>query len=210
MKTKVISIAILTILGFFGKQSLNAQGTFKNLNFENPIPPLTGTGGLVPIVNALPGWAGYLNGSPTDWVSYPDVAIGSPSISLVSLLSAVYQPIQGNYSVFLQVAAIGQTGQIPNGSMSLTFLREPGSGFLVSFAGQNIPLVQYGTSGSNIIMAGDISAFAGRTGELVFSGGGLFDAIQFSPQPIPEPTSIALVILGVTLLGIRRCKRLNV
>ena len=56
----------------------------------------------------------------------------------------------------------------------------PSFGGQVSFGGQSIPLVQFGTSGNDIIMAGDISTFAGQTGELLFVGRGLFDDIQFS------------------------------
>ena len=71
------------------------------------------------------------------------------------------------------------------------------------FGGQYIPLVQFGTSGNNIVMAGDISMFAGQTGELRFVGGGLFDDIQFSPVPIPEPGVLGLFGLGAVLLGWR-------
>jgi len=48
----------------------SAQGTFQNLDYENPIPPLTPDPivGVVPITNAIPGWTGYLNGNPTDLV----------------------------------------------------------------------------------------------------------------------------------------------
>src|SRR5437870_3629166 len=101
MKTKVIQIAILNIWAFVGEQSAYPQGTFQNLDFENPIPPLTGPAGLVPTTNALPGWTAYLNGIPTDFVFYPGIALARPSISLVSSLTGVYQPIQGSYSVFL-------------------------------------------------------------------------------------------------------------
>ena len=50
-------------------------------------------------------------------------------------------------------------------------------------------------------MAGDISMFAGQTGELRFAGAGLFDDIQFSNQPIPEPGTFCLFGLGALLLG---------
>ena len=100
-------------------------------------------------------------------------------------------------------AAIGQTGQIPNDASSLLFLRSANSGFQVSFGGNNIPMVQLGTSGNNIIMAGNISRFAGQTGQLLFAGGGLFDNIQFSYQAIPEPSVLGLSVIGGLLLAWR-------
>ena len=207
MKISIVRIAVVTSFLLLGSQRGYSQGTFQNLNFENPIPPLIP--GLVPVTNALPGWTGYLNGNPTDVVFFRNVALGAPSISVVDSLSLSYQPIQGNYSVFLNNAAIGQTGQIPGDASSLLFLRVSQFGFQVSFGGQSIPLVQFGTSGNNIIMAGDISMFAGQTGELKFVGGGLFDAIRFSSQPIPEPGTVLLLIMGLGLFGIRRWKSLK-
>lgn len=76
------------------------------------------------------------------------------------------------------------------------------------FGGQNIPLVQFGTSGNNFVMAGDISMFAGQTGELKFVGGGLFDYVHFSKQPIPEPSVFGLFALGALFLAWRLgCRR---
>src|SRR5580765_5692980 len=188
MTINMVRIAVVASLALFGSQPGYSQGTFQNLDFESPIPPLTpGPNGLVPIANALPAWTGYLNGNPTDFVFFINVARGGPLISVVDSLSPIYQPIQGTYSVFLNSAAIGQTGQIPNDASSLFFQRVPNSGFFVSFGGQIIPLVQFGTSGNNIIMAGDISTFAGQTGQLRVGGTALFDAIQFSDQRFPEP-----------------------
>src|SRR5262245_42503214 len=178
------------------------QGTFQNLDFESPILPLIPDAiGLVPISNALPGWTGYLNGVPTDRAFYPYVALGSPSISVVDPQSGTHQPIQGSYSVFLNSAALGQAGQVPGDALSLLFLRTPQSGFQVSFGGQNIPLVQLGSSGNNVIMAGDVSMFAGQTGELRFGGGGLFDDIQFSTSAIPEPSASSLLGFGLAGFG---------
>ena len=209
--TKIIfRIAAVTSLLLSGSQMGFSQGTFQNLDFEGPIPPLIPDPiGLVPISNALPGWTGYLTGVPTDRVFYPHVALGSPSISVVDQQSGTHQPIQGSYSVFLNSAAIGQAGQVPGDALSILFLRTPQSGFQVSFAGQNIPLVQLGSSGDNVIMAGDISMFAGQTGELRFGGAGLFDNIQFSPSAIPEPGALAVGLLGaiVWLRWLKRHKR---
>ena len=206
MKINLVRIAVVSILAVLGKQWAYSQGTFQNLDFESPIPPLIPDFiGLVPIANALPGWTGYLNGVPFDLVWFGNIALGGPSISVVddSLIPFGFRPIQGLYSVFLNNAAIGQTGQIPNDAASLFFQRVPNSGFFVSFGGQGIPLVQFGTSGNNIIMAGDISRFAGQTGELRFGGAGLFDDIKFSNQAIPEPSMLGLFGLGALLFAWR-------
>jgi len=212
----IIKIATLACFVLVGRQEGYSQGTFGNLNFESVIPPLNPDINFsVPISNALPRWSGYLNGTPQDRVIYNGFSLSGPSISLVD--SLFFQPIQGSYSVYLKSfsdtggtsAAIGQTGQIPNSALSLFFIRDPQSGFAVSFGGQPISLVQFGTSGNNLIMAGDISQFAGQTGELLFVGTGLFDAIQFSSQPIPEPSVLGLLGLGGLFVGCyrRKCQR---
>ena len=48
---------------------------------------------------------------------------------------------------------------------------------------------------------GDISSFAGQSGELRFQGGGWLDDIQFSTQPVPEPSRLAFVALGLAAFG---------
>ena len=195
------------------------QGTFQNLDFEQADPiPLVGSPYYpyeVATTNGLPGWTAYIGGNPVDRVLYNDVGLDAPSISLVDSLNPFFQPIQGSYSVYLKwsnpfyppvyTTAIGQTGQLPNDALSLRFLNSPRGGVLVSFGGQNIPFVQFGTSGNNIIIAGDISRFAGQTGELLFLGNNLlFDDIQFSNQAIPEPSVIGLSLICGLLLGWRR------
>jgi hypothetical protein len=51
-----------------------------------------------------------------------------------------------------------------------------------------------------------MSQFAGQTGELRFTAvnsSGRLDFIQFSNQPIPEPSTVGLFAIGVLLLGWR-------
>ena len=207
MKISMIRITAVSILVFVCRLNGHSQGTFVNLDFESPVLPLIGDGfSQVPITNALPGWTGYINGNAVDRVLYNNISLGGSSVSLLDSLSPfpALVPIQGNYSVYLAAGAgIGQTGQIPNGAASLVFLSKPFSAFNVSFGGQLISMLQSGTSGNNIIMAGDISRFAGQTGELLFAGGGLFDDIQFSNQPIPEPNMLGLFGLGALLFAWR-------
>ena len=210
MKINPIKIAVVTSLVLFGSQEGYSQGTFVNLDFESVIPPLNpDINSTVPVSNALPGWTAYLSGSPRDRVFYNTISLGGPSVSLLDSLSPFpsLRPIQGINSVYLAAAGIGQTGQIPNDASSLFFLSGPGSlfvgSFVVYFGGQGIPMVQFGTFGDNVIMAGDISRFAGQTAELLFVGQGLFDDIQFSNQAIPEPSVLGLSVIGGLLLGWR-------
>ncbi|MCX6925460.1 MAG: hypothetical protein NT154_19965, partial [Verrucomicrobia bacterium] len=79
--------------------------------------------------------------------------------------------------------------------------------FSVSFGGQPLPLFTVGNTSSAIILGTDITALAGQTGELRFSGGGFLDNIQFSTQPIPEPGVFGLSALGALLVGRRGLAR---
>jgi len=201
-----------------------AQGTFQNLSFESANLPILlpgQSGGVVPATDAIPGWQGYLGANQTFGVFFNDVSLGAPAISIHSSSSS-FTPIAGNYSVILQPqfnpnnlpgrdsAAVAQTGQIPAVSQSLRFYSGSGS-MQVSFAGQNIPLAQLGITGNYLILGGDISAFAGQTGELRFTvPSGPFsynipylDSIVFSTQSIPEPSTFGLFGLGAFLFGFR-------
>ena len=148
---------------------------------------------------------------------YNTVTLGAAAVSIQGP-GSLFPAIQGNYSVGLQTtfpdaqltAAIGQTGLIPLDSRSLIFLTGPASFLEVSFAGQHIPFVQIGAGPNYVVRAGDISQFAGQTGELRFTGvaagggipggGGILDDIRFSDQAIPEPRVVCLMTIGAGLL----------
>lgn len=203
-----------------------SQGTFVNLDFEAPMLPLTPDPFFqVPITNALPGWTGYLGASEVDQVVYNTVSLGAAAISLHDH-GSLWSPVQGNYSVMLQPSipglqtsvAVGQTGQIPSTAMSLSFYGTPS--MQVTFAGQPISLVTLSTTSEYFVRAGDISHFAGQTGELRFlqpvaplgSVMAWLDNIQFSAEPVPEPGALGLFALGGLLLVWRlswRSKRMG-
>jgi hypothetical protein len=74
----------------------------------------------------------------------------------------------------------------------------------LSFAGQQVPLTFLGTGGLAInysIYAGDVSSFAGQSGILQLRGVGYLDNIQFSDQPVPEPSTIGVFGVGALLLS---------
>lgn len=201
-----ISILLLVIC-----QSGWAQ-PFTNLNFESVNASLTSPGQILPI-NVLPGWAFSL--VPI----YDGISFGGAMISLQDSnttggsVGFSVLPLQGNYSVLLQgstlaaatTASIGQTGTIPNTAQSLTFFAEMGGTVQVSFSGQALSFVAISNTLNYTVYGADISPFAGQTGQLLFTvpvqNSALLDNIQFSSVPIPEPSVVALGVLGACVLG---------
>jgi hypothetical protein len=209
---KLISAILTSTLLLAGRQLGFSQGTFANLDFEHPELPLIPDAGFrVAITNAMPGWTGYIGGIQITKVVYNTVGIGSSEIDFQGPGSL--EPIlQGNYTVGMGpggqglTTAIGQIGTLPSNAMSMSFYIQPGSLFAVTFAGQQILLTAIGSTSNATIEGGDISAFAGQTGQLLFQGGGELDNIQFSTQPIPEPNGMSLLGAGALLLGFFRCR----
>ena len=206
--------------------AMHGQGNFQNLDFESA--NVTGNSpALVPIANALPGWVGYIGNNQVTQIVYNTVSLGAAAITLQSSSSTIH-PIAGNYSVFLQgqfnpndvpgraSVAVAQSGQVPMAARSLLFWGsvDGSSGSLVpSFNGQIIPLVLLQPATNHLVWGGDISAFAGQTGELRFTAlsgsttGGYLDNISFSTNSVPEPSTVALTITGVFLFGCNRWRK---
>jgi hypothetical protein len=207
----------LFAIQLFVSSSLYSQGFFFNLDFELSQTPVSLGPGLVPITNALPGWAGTVGDVQIDEVWYNTRTVDAAMVSLQSSTSQITQPLQGTYSVFLlgasivsppASASIAQSGLIPSGSKSILFLSSPAHGLQVSFAGQPIPLIELGTGTDYVVLGGDVSQFAGLLGELRFTapplGGAVLDNIQFSTQSIPEPGILGLLGLGVLSMAVLR------
>jgi hypothetical protein len=204
------------------------QGTFQNLDFETAAlhvspTPLGGGGGPIDPAAAFFGWVigGSGSGAFQTATLYNDVSIGGSAVTLVGPAfpnGTGYNSLQGSYTALLQRSFggaysvfMGQTGQIPQDARSLFFMGS--SDFVVTFAGQQIPLVQLGSGAEYTLLGGDIFAFRGQAGELRFTvpaapgvlyGGGLLDDIQFSGQPIPEPCAFTFAALAVLLFGWRQ------
>ena len=197
------------------------QGTFQNLDFENgtfiPIPgdPY----GRVYWAQAVPGWTGYVSTNQIDWALHNGMFLDNPGIGIWGLDFPSSGIFHGHCFVALQfgslsgsfaVCSIAQTGMIPLGTQSIRYLTNQQliPGFDVTFAGQQIPLsLLGGTPSGNWIWGGDVSVYAGQTGELRFAGGTYLDYIQFSTLPIPEPSMLGLMILGAAFATIPLFRR---
>lgn len=202
-----------------GLSTGQAQGTFQNLDFESGVFVPTGdTPFSVNAGLALPGWNAYLGENQQSWVSLNALSLSVPNIAIMGPDNPAPDYLNGHYYVVLQnsfpaatdVPAIAQTGTIPLGAESLRFYNNNqfGTGFLVFFAGQQIPLVSLGSAGNGRwVWGGDVSSYAGQTDELRFRGAGYLDFIQFSNEPIPEPRTLGFFAFGTLLLGRRLWRR---
>lgn len=191
-----------------------ALAEYQNLDFESanmqqyPSPE----GEPIPISDAFPGWKAYYREDQTSYVSYDTSGLDASYISIFDNKSHYYpliSSIDGEYSASLDALrspiAIAQTGTIPLRSLSVSFLlRNNREGSLVlTFDGHVLPYVKTWSEPTFDVCAADISAFAGQTGELRFtenSGWNVIDDIQFSPDAVPEPGTIALFGMGALAL----------
>jgi len=208
-----LAIGLALLLSLCGA---TGQGTFENLNFEAANVsdlPAGEYGSSVSVTDGVPGWVVYIGGNQVSSMIHNNMSLGAAAVAIDGPFWFSSQILEGSYTVSLQpstagpptTTAIGQTGQLPQDAQSLSFYSR--GGYTVTFAGQPIPLVSLGSTSAYTIFGGDISVFANQSGELLFQGGGLLDAIQFSNQPIPEPGVFGLCALGALLLGWRVMRR---
>jgi hypothetical protein len=223
-KTMKFSSLIFSAALFAFADSALAGG-FVNLDFEDatiaPTPP-GGFGSFADPAQAFPGWT--VGGGPTS-VSYNDLSLGGPAISLMGPdfpNGPGFTPLQGSYSVFLQYfeaespPTLSQTGLVPSGAQSLNFLDpnlgNPSIGVVVSLNGIDISLASIGGGR----LGGNLPAgIAGTSALLMFTtttghpdmDGAYIDDIQFSPSIVPEPSAFAIFALGALSLGFRRWRK---
>ena len=201
---------------FAGKQFGWTQG-FVNLDFEAAknlgVP---GSFTQLSASNAFPGWT-----VSAFYIVYDDVSLSGYDVSIIDTNNSIFTtPIHGKYYAILVPVnlpgygyntSIGQTGQIPLSAESITFWGNIGS-MQITFNGQPLSFVVTESTPNYNIYGADISAYAGQTGQLLFSvpplsNGGILDNIQFSSSPVPEPASFALAGLGTLLFS--RLRRRN-
>jgi hypothetical protein len=222
-------ILTLTFLAF--SQSISAQDTFENLDFESANVSGHSPGNLVPISDALPGWSAYFTSGTTTYpqtqVVYDGISLGGAVISVIDDNAAAFSPLQGNYSAFLfgggygvnevlASASISQTGSVPSGTESLLFdAYVYGAPFTVALGGQTINMTplqafqNYTEYGGNIpsSLAGQIETLSFTEPPATGAQPSMFelDDISFSTNAVtPEPSIVALTAIGGLLFGARK------
>ena|ERR1022692_2494787 len=214
--------------------SARAQGTFQNLNFEAAsIPSSTQSGSTVPISAGLPRWNGYIAGVQQTNAYYNISGLDTSRISIIdtnwSFPYGQYAGvIQGAYTALLSAglggdSTLSQTGLVPSGTQSLIFqaypdlgsdIQFPGS-FAVTLGGQTLALTVLGSGANYTLFGADISSWANQTADLDFTliaqkpyNSRIYylylDSIQFSTQPIPEPSGLSLFGISALLSGFFR------
>ena len=188
---------------------------FTDLNFESAqiIPASTNTDGSINIAtaNALPGWNALFGTNQLPLIPYDQSHGGiAPAVSLLG--GSQDPPIDGNFDISLHGGSIVQTAMVPANAVSLFFDAAFGYSqpFTVSLDGQDLSYsaIANGVNSSGLsytVYGGDISAYAGQIETLTFStgagsSGGILDNIQFSPTPVPEPSTIPLSCLSIGIL----------
>jgi len=140
-------------------QSVQAQGTLQNLDFESATLtaiPSGQYGGEVPLGAALPGWDASIGGVPVTQVLQNNITLGAASIDILGPNWTTLGPgiIDGNYTLFLQAENSGQgkvslwqDGLVPANAKSIHFSAWESLStaiFSVSFAGNSLSPVVLG------------------------------------------------------------------
>jgi hypothetical protein len=199
--------------------------SFENLDFEQSTIVSYG-------IADVPGWTEYngwndVNYSGGMTVIYNNNPLDDSGVSLVGTNYST-PAIQGIYSILLlggtpfaenstTGSAIGQTAQIPQNAQSITYWGLSENALTITFDGHLLSFNALNATANYTVFGADISAYAGQTGELLFTApwqgepgqsgfeeDGMVDNIQFSSSPIPEPNEFSLVGLGALLLRFRR------
>jgi len=196
----------------------DAQGTFRNLDFESAQLVFidSPTNHWLATTNALPGWSAFSETNQLANIQYGINGGITPSVWLSSQTNR--GSIDGFFSVGLgetvfYTGSISQTGLVPANARSLLFEMITGGAISVSLGGQNLSYIAISNALNYTLYGADISSFAGQIETLNFSavvnyGGGLLDDIQFSTLSVPEPSAISLIFLGSgVLFYVRHRKR---
>ena len=194
-----------------------------------PNPPLAGAN-PISAATGLPFWTALEDSTVCTAIWGNGGALEETSVALLN--SAVFT-LDGNYCVeltaesnappdFFKTSSISQTGSVPLNAKSIQFLTlivDPSSMHaqsnpFVTLNGSTINLVPISTNGNIVTLAGDVSAFAGTTAQLTITAAGTpgdslenvfaLDDISFSPNPVPEPSTLTLLGLGSLGFLVRR------
>jgi hypothetical protein len=205
----IFNIAVVCVLGV----SLEAQGTFEDLNLQDANVSGYLLGSQIPTASAFPGWN---TGSSESYYDYNNTSQEVPFISIVDSLSPQEGAIQGEYTASLWAVAgdsvyLNQTGVIPSGMQWVQLdLNEAGSTFDFRVNGQSLTMIPVQKTAGYTVYQGNISAWAGQSANLEIleyaplRGGGQlwFNNITFSA--VPEPAVSALLLAVGFCFGARR------
>jgi hypothetical protein len=223
-----LSLSVLVAQGVGAQEFINLD--FESANVPHLSPEQWG-GGYVPISDAVPGWTCAIDGVQITEVLNNNGTAGGPSLSIWGQRATfVGGVLQGSQTVILSAGfgdasghttSLSQTGLIPLSARSLLFKAAPydqttpgpADGLFSVFMGGSsldyYPLsigVNYTLYGASIP-----SEFAGTVQSLMFTDASFpgtwhyekLDDIQFTAEPIPEPSMISLVALSVALTVLR-------
>ena len=209
----IVVLAVLLVPMF----ALRGQGSFQNLDFEAAriIFEDTGFVGDVATTNALPGWSAFAD---TNQLSIVQFGVSGAYFPVMLYAKTNGGSINGEFSVLLTWrgegrlrGSISQTAVIPADARSLLFKAAPLFSYFppaqptLSLGGQNLSYTAVSIGANYTLYGADISPFAGQTETLSFTAGlndeFLLDDIQFSSQPIPEPSAMSLILGAVGLFA---------
>lgn len=213
MQARILICVLLTTASVFSQGLVN--GTFERPPFQQP-PPSTGSPQLLDWTTWAPGWS-HSTGDDTSFLYYELPHFGiSQWYLLVRNPGSTFlgQPLAGSYSLAMHSgyldnqdssspwvdAFISQTAVVPADTLSLRLLASESVDVFAN--GIPVPLVSLGGNQ----YAADFSPYAGLLTELKISNAStpgnlgapatFLDNIAFSPTPVPEPGTVALLILG--------------
>jgi len=220
MTTKLIILSLIAELAL----GAAGQGAFTNLDFESAqVVVNEPTFGFLDWNLAAPGW-GHSSGSDLGIVYYRQEHVGLTGYyMLYDSLSPAYAPgtqladryslgfssgyVSSSFGAPWQQNYLSQTGTIQSDAQSIRLLAR--GSFAIFVGGTEIPMQYLGGNA----YAGEISAFAGTTTDVRIVNTSMtihdpvvLDNIVFSPVAVPEPSTLALAVLGflVFAFGFRK------
>lgn len=248
MKNKHIQIVFAMAAALYASENSSKAQNFANLNFESDLgsPISDGLYSMAPFYN-LPSWnvttIGDEDGASSGGVYYNNTILDGTDAYIVpvggyDVTGATINPLDGDQSLALYVSgysatasiSISQTGTIPNGQNSVSFLlgdfatfdlpsgQNPLNYFSLSINNQNVPLEVTSENGQVLTVAGDISQWAGQSVTLTIANTdavdtylsesfGVIDDVAFSPQAVPEPSGMGLLAAAISLSAVFLNKR---